>query len=174
MRNTVQKKIRFTFGEQEVEFRRLVETVEAFMAECQKALYARSEFKSLSTTGKIFFYPTDTRRGHLEWSSGEAIDGMSPPNGFRKGNGVTSVTEMRRQRIGKYRRAVIGQGDNPNIGCVKLGEPFSGQRPSGYPRLRIQVSAGSRRLQLPAPVLPFLMPALALCCEEPACVPDRL
>jgi putative restriction endonuclease len=42
---------------------------------------------------------------------------------FREGNGVTSLTEMR-QRIGKYRRAVIGPGDNPTIGCVMLAAPF--------------------------------------------------
>src|SRR5580693_902241 len=33
--------------------------------------------------------------------------------------------------------------------------------------------AESRLLQIPAPVLPFLTPALALCREEQACVPDR-
>ena len=42
---------------------------------------------------------------------------------FREGNGVTSLTDMR-QRIGKYRRAVIQPSDNPIIGCVLLAEPF--------------------------------------------------
>ncbi len=42
---------------------------------------------------------------------------------FREGNGVSSLTEMR-QRIGKYRRAVIQPADNPTIGCVLLAEPF--------------------------------------------------
>src|SRR5579863_3155154 len=42
---------------------------------------------------------------------------------FGEGNGVGSLVEMR-DRIAKYRRAPIGQEDNPTIGCILLAEPF--------------------------------------------------
>ena len=42
---------------------------------------------------------------------------------FGIGNGVHSLEEGRR-RISKYRRVPIGANENPNIGCIVLGEPF--------------------------------------------------
>jgi putative restriction endonuclease len=42
---------------------------------------------------------------------------------FGEGNGVRSLSEMR-ERIGKYRRVLIGPSENPTIGCILLAEPF--------------------------------------------------
>lgn len=42
---------------------------------------------------------------------------------FGEGNGARSLAEVK-QRIGRYRRSAIGPGDNPDIGCIVLVEPF--------------------------------------------------
>jgi putative restriction endonuclease len=42
---------------------------------------------------------------------------------FGEGNGVRSVDEMR-NRIARYRKITPRPGDNPNVGCIMLAEPF--------------------------------------------------
>jgi putative restriction endonuclease len=42
---------------------------------------------------------------------------------FGEANGATSLEEVR-QRISKYRRQPIERGDDPQIGCILLEEPF--------------------------------------------------
>jgi len=42
---------------------------------------------------------------------------------FGEGNGVASLQEMR-ERISKYRHIKLNPGNNPNVGCIMLAEPF--------------------------------------------------
>ena len=51
---------------------------------------------------------------------------------FREANGVASLKEMR-DRIAYYRRTPIGPGENPQIGCIMLGEPFFWPREAWIP-----------------------------------------
>lgn len=51
---------------------------------------------------------------------------------FRESNGVRSLSEMV-ERIGHYRRIPLGIHENPNIGCIMLGEPFFWTREAWIP-----------------------------------------
>jgi putative restriction endonuclease len=51
---------------------------------------------------------------------------------FGEANGVRSLSEMR-QRIAYYRRSPIAPHENPTIGCIMLGEPFSWPRSDWIP-----------------------------------------
>jgi putative restriction endonuclease len=42
---------------------------------------------------------------------------------FGEGNGVLSLDRMR-ARIAQYRHIKLSPGDNPNVGCIMLAEPF--------------------------------------------------
>ena len=42
---------------------------------------------------------------------------------FGEANGVSSLQEMR-ARIAEYRHIKLNLGDNPNVGCIMLAEPF--------------------------------------------------
>jgi putative restriction endonuclease len=42
---------------------------------------------------------------------------------FGEANGVTSIDEMRK-RIGRYRHVEFAPHENPNVGCIMLGETF--------------------------------------------------
>lgn len=51
---------------------------------------------------------------------------------FSEANGVRSLLEMR-ERIAFYRRTPIWPGENPNIGCIMLAEPFFWPKESWIP-----------------------------------------
>ncbi len=51
---------------------------------------------------------------------------------FGEANGVRSLEEMR-ERIARYRRIPVASHDNPNIGCIMLGEPFFWNRSDWIP-----------------------------------------
>ncbi len=53
---------------------------------------------------------------------------------FGEGNGARSLAEVK-QQIGKYRKTPIGPGDNPDIGCIVLVEPFFFARDEWIPIL---------------------------------------
>lgn len=51
---------------------------------------------------------------------------------FGGANGVRTLSEMR-NRIGHYRRTILGALENPKIGCIMLAEPFFWNRADWIP-----------------------------------------
>src|SRR5580692_3382027 len=87
---------------------------------------AEATFKALRT-GELFLFKLHAPRNFIV-GGGFFTRFVQLPislswDAFGEGNGVRSLSDMR-ERIAKYRRALIGPAENPMIGCILLAEPF--------------------------------------------------
>lgn len=70
------KRVRLPRSEQEIELRRLVERWRLSGPNLIKLFAQEPELASFPKKNQISFYPTNTGRGHLDWSPAAAIEGV--------------------------------------------------------------------------------------------------
>lgn len=94
------ERVRLSLSEQEVELRRLVDQWKLSGPNVRELFTQEPELEALSKRGKISFYPTDTGRGHLEWSPGEAIEGIASPKDVARQRFMMLITNPNWEGLG--------------------------------------------------------------------------
>jgi hypothetical protein len=94
------KKRRLQPSEIEIELRRLVKCWRLSGPNLRKLFDQEPELAEFSKRCQITFYPTDTGRGHLEWSPSDVIEGVSPPKDVARDRFMTLITNPNWETLG--------------------------------------------------------------------------
>lgn len=94
------KRRRLPHSELEDELRRLVEAWKRSGPNVRKLFQEEPELAAFSVRSQIFFHPTNTGRGYLEWSPSDVVEGVSSPKDVARDRFMTLITNPNWDALG--------------------------------------------------------------------------
>jgi hypothetical protein len=94
------ERVRLRFTMEQVELRRLVAEWRRSGPNVRKLFLQEPALAAFAKMGRIDFYPTESGRGHLEWSPGNTEEGISPPEEVAQERFMMLITNPNWEALG--------------------------------------------------------------------------